>query len=109
MLVVVTAVSALAAVISACFAAVYSKKSAQVAAALRSATSMQGELHEMRDYLGKIEQWSKRINARLAMQERRESSASSTSSSTNLAGLTDKAELRRRLGLVPGKPAPHRE
>jgi hypothetical protein len=75
---------------------------------LRSMNSMQGELREIREYVEKLDHWAKRINARETMRERRaaERVESSTPVSSNV---TDKDELRRRAGLVAGKPARHRE
>lgn len=82
---------------------------------VRSTISMQGELHEIRDYMAKLDAWSKRINARLVMEERREGARTADSSpSTSKDARTDllrtsrdKGELRRLAGLVPGRPAPH--
>ena len=74
---------------------------------LRSMNSMQGELHEIRDYMAKLDAWSKRINSRLTMQERRESREPPEMSQTT-DPVTAKEELRRRSGLVAGRPAPHR-
>jgi hypothetical protein len=71
---------------------------------LRSMNSMQGELLEIRDYLTKLDAWSKRINSRLVMQDRRVSP-------TPMSPMTNgdlKQQLRERVGLVAGKPAPHR-
>lgn len=107
LLAVVTAASALVAVICACFAGVCWKKSRQAARELRSLTSMQGELHEIRDYVTKIDAWSKRLNARLLRREERDAKAD-TLSEGELSRMTDKRELRRRLGIVPGQPLPHR-
>jgi len=74
---------------------------------LRSMSSMQGELHEIRDYMAKLDAWSKRINSRLTMQERRESREPPEMSQAT-DPVTAKEELRRRSGLVAGRPAPHR-
>jgi hypothetical protein len=71
----------------------------------RSMSYMQGELHEIRDYLQKIDAWSKRINARLVMQNRR----SEAESPPPMSPETDKEALRRRAGIVPGRPTPHRD
>lgn len=70
-------------------------------------TSLQGELIEIRDYMGKLDAWSKRINSRLAVQNSRDATA--PRSSAPVAGESLKDELRRKAGLLPGKPAPHRE
>lgn len=76
---------------------------------VRSTTSMQGELHEIRDYMGKIDAWAKRINARETMRERRESEPAASSTRASIRSVSDKDELRRRAGLVAGKPARHGE
>lgn len=70
---------------------------------LRSIHSMQGELVEMHDALTKVTLVVKRIASRQTMQDRR-----AVQPELDLQSVTDKAELRRRIGLVPGKPAPHK-
>ena len=74
---------------------------------VRSTISMQGELHEIRDYMGKLDQWAKRINSRETMTARR--AAERGESSTPVSSVSDKDELRRRAGLRAGHPARHRE
>jgi hypothetical protein len=99
---VASAVALLATICCAFCAFAWWKVSA-TATSLRSMSSTLAELHEIRDYLQKIDAWSKRINSRLVMQERRESPMNQ-----GISGVTDKAELRRLAGIVPGRPAPHR-
>lgn len=74
---------------------------------LRSTISMQGELHEIRDYMAKVDAWAKRINSRDTMTARR--AAERGESSTPVSSVSDKDELRRRAGLRAGHPARHRE
>jgi hypothetical protein len=76
-----------------------------MATRLRSMNSTLGELHEIRDYLQKIDAWSKRINSRLVMQNRRNEAENPAPMSPE----TDKEALRRRAGIVAGRPAPHRD
>jgi outer membrane murein-binding lipoprotein Lpp len=84
-------------------------------AKISSTSSMLGELHEIRDYLSKIDAWSKRINARLVMEERRDTGTApadiqrARSAALPLEPAALKAELRRRAGIVAGQPAAHRE
>jgi hypothetical protein len=88
-------------------------RASQWASQLRSMTSLLAELHEIRDYVAKLDRWAKRINAREVMSERRgdgtfngaRPTASSKSASTN--GPESKDELRRRAGITAGRPAPH--
>jgi hypothetical protein len=68
---------------------------------------MLAELAEIRDYMGKVDAWAKRINSRETMRERR--AAERDESSTLAFSGSPKDELRRRAGLVAGKPARHRE
>ena len=94
----------------ACVMAAWSSWRASIAAKkLRSMTSLQGELHEIRDYMGKLDAWAKRINARDTMRERREKELDGSSTPASTLNGTDKNELRRRAGLVAGKPARHGE
>ncbi|HEY3496422.1 MAG TPA: hypothetical protein VGK73_17100 [Polyangiaceae bacterium] len=97
--------------ISGCVASVVSVIAAwsasRSAKKLRSTISMQGELHEMRDYLAKLDAWAKRINSRETMKARR--AAEREESSTPVSSVSDKDELRRRAGLRAGEPARHRE
>lgn len=85
-------------------------KSSELARGMRSTSSALAELLEIRDYMAKLDAWSKRINGRLVNQERRstESQRQSTDSAMPSAMLT-KDDLRRRAGMIAGKPAPHRE
>jgi len=96
--------AALLALICCAFSAFALWKASGMVTKLRSMNSTLAELHEIRDYLAKIDAWSKRINSRLTMQDRRESPQMSTATDP----VTAKEELRRRSGLVAGKPAPHR-
>jgi hypothetical protein len=97
----------------ACAVAVFSSfRASSAATKLRSMTSLQGELVEIRDYLSKLDAWAKRINQREVMRERRASQTEPDESSTSASGPekpTNKDELRRRAGLVAGQPARHRE
>jgi len=97
----------------ACAVAVFSSfRASSAATKLRSMTSLQGELVEIRDYLSKLDAWAKRINQREVMRERRASANEPDESSTSVSGPekpTNKDELRRRAGLVAGQPARHRE
>lgn len=93
-------------------AAFFSYRASSAARKLRSMTSMQGELVEIRDYLSKLDAWAKRINQREVMRDRRASAKEPDESSTRAtgpAGSANKDELRRRAGLVAGQPARHRE
>jgi len=83
-------------------------RSSVAASQLRSMRSLQGELNEIRDYLGKIDAWAKRINARDVMNERRESSAPQPRARTAPGAPPDKEELRRIAGILPGHPVQHR-
>ena len=74
---------------------------------MRSMSSLQNEVSEIRDAQSKTFAMLKRINSREAMRDVR--AARESAPSTELQTITDKAELRRRLGMVPGKPAPHNE
>jgi hypothetical protein len=92
---------------------VYSKISKQ-ATSLRSMISLQGELIEIRDFVSKIDAWAKRINSREVMRERhadgKYSGAKPTRSSGDASGLPEtKDDLRRRAGIIAGRPAPHTE
>jgi len=98
--------AALLALICCAFSAFALWKASGMVTKLRSMNSTLAELHEIRDYLAKIDAWSKRINSRLTMQERRESREPEMSQATD--PITAKEELRRRSGLVAGRPAPHR-
>lgn len=66
-------------------------------------TSLQAELVEMHDTIGKMSATMKRISGREYVRQHRENVAES-----DLQKITDKAELRRRVGLVAGHPAPHK-
>lgn len=78
---------------------------------LRSMSSALAELAEIRDYLTKIDAWSKRLNSRLVMQERNRQPAKESAADEpelDLQHTTDKRVLRRALGIVPGRPLPHK-
>lgn len=81
-------------------------KASSLASKLRSMTSLQGELIEIRDYCSKIDAWSKRLNARLTMQERR---SGGDTPLENLDPAALKARLRRIAGIVPGRAVKHGE
>lgn len=90
----------------ACAVAVFSSfRALSAAKKVRSMTSLQGELVEIRDYLAKLDAWAKRINSRETMRDRR--AAERSESSTPVSGASSKDELRRRAGLVAGQPARH--
>ena len=82
---------------------------------VRSMISLQGELLEIRDYLGKIDAWAKRINAREAIAMKREPSSSSSGSNSTSSHddpeprdpLARKEWLRRRAGIIPGRVVKH--
>jgi hypothetical protein len=96
--------AALLAMICCVFCAFAWWKASGMVTRLRSMSSMQGELVEIRDYLVKLDAWSKRLNSRLVMQDRRQAP-------TPMSPMTSgdlKQQLRERVGLVAGKPAPHR-
>lgn len=80
-------------------------RSSKSASKLRGMSSLHAELLEIRDYCAKVDAWAKRINAREVMAARR--SPPAASDELDLGGTMSKAELRRRVGLVPGRPAPH--
>ena len=90
------------------FAAWWSSK---WAGKLRSTASTLAELSEIRDYMGKLDNWAKRINARDKMQERRSDMSDGATAeprkSSRPVSTNDKDELRRRAGLVAGQPARH--
>lgn len=88
----------------ACALSVRSSRSAsREAAKLRSMNSMQGELAEMHEALARISVVTKRLAGRQAVWDSRAKPAE-----PDLQSVTDKNELRRRVGLVPGQPAPHK-
>lgn len=84
-------------------------KVSATATKLRSMSSTLGELHEMRDYLQKIDAWSKRINSRLVMAERREAGKTEQDELPLANGKLSKAQLRRLAGIMPGQYPKHRE
>jgi len=90
--------------------ALFMSRSLQAAHRMRSTASTLAELSEIRDYMGKIDAWAKRINAREANTESRARRADGTllpKSSGDVSTLTDKDEIRRRIGLVAGRVAQH--
>jgi uncharacterized protein (DUF934 family) len=93
----------------ACALAVFSSyRSWSEAKKVRSMTSLQGELVEIRDYMSKVDAWMKRINQRETMTARR--AAERDDSSTPVSGTAnDKDALRRRAGLRAGETPRHRE
>jgi hypothetical protein len=106
--------AALLAMIASAISVVAWRGTSKAAAKLRSMTSMQGELIEIRDYLVKVDAWLKRISQREVMRERREDARSNEAGrgkfSLPASGATlTKDELRRRAGIVAGRPAPHSE
>jgi uncharacterized protein (DUF934 family) len=107
---VVAALTALT-LIACAAAAFFSYRASSAARKLRSMTSLQGELVEIRDYLSKVDAWMKRNHQREVMRDRRASANEQNESSKAASGPaeTNKDELRRRAGLVAGQPARHRE
>lgn len=101
---------ALAAGVFCVASAVFMSRALHAARSLRSMTSMQGELAEIRDYMGKMDRWAKRINAREVMNENKDPvTGLRKPSSARVSSIGDKDELRRRAGLVAGQPARHHE
>jgi hypothetical protein len=102
---------AIFAALSCAAAAWFAWKASRTASNLHSMTSLLGELHEIRDYMGKIDAWAKRINAREVMQERGRKSDGTSRSKNEQLPLSDpvsiKDELRRRAGLIAGQAARH--
>lgn len=98
--------SALLALVSCAAAALFAWKASRAASNLRSMTSLQGELVEIRDYLAKLDRWAKRINARESMTEIRARPGNERNVSSQRAS-DSKDELRRRAGLTAGIPARH--
>lgn len=99
---------ALLSMVACALAAYFFLRSSTLATKLQSSASLQSELTEIRDYMGKLDRWAKRINARDIMTERRNrpsSDVQSTQSSEGNSNLKD--ELRRRAGLIAGRPAQH--
>ena len=89
-------------------------RTSQLVTRVRSTVSMQSELLEIRDYVGKLDAWSKRIAMRDAMRERRDAAqtnepAPPRSSTRASGGPISKDELRRIAGIVPGRPTQHTE
>ena len=77
-------------------------------------TSMRAELIEIHDYVSKLDRWAKRINAREVMQERRDAERTngqqpSKSSRARFGSAVTKDDLRRRAGIVAGRPVQHSE
>ncbi|HZM32942.1 MAG TPA: hypothetical protein VFC18_00490 [Burkholderiales bacterium] len=111
----VTILAATVAMIASALSVIAALRASRSASKLRSMTSLQGELLEIRDYVAKLDAWAKRINAREVMQERNAAAKSSdgkqTASSTRAFsnGPVSKDELRRVAGIIPGRPAPHPE
>lgn len=92
--------------IAACAISVFASwKACAAANRIRGTTSALAELHEIRDYVGKLDAWAKRINAREIRNERADPNTGQIASVRTVS----KAELRRRVGIVPGRPAPHTE
>jgi hypothetical protein len=102
---------ALLGAVAACvLSAVFARRASKAASSLRSMTSMHAELLEIRDYLGKLDRWAKRINAREVMNERRDAEPTSVGRSRlSSTPASSKDELRRIAGITAGRPAPHRE
>jgi hypothetical protein len=104
----VAVISALCSVVACALAAYFSSRSSTLATKLHSAASLQSELAEIRDYMGKLDRWAKRINARDVMNERRSRPTSNDPQMQLPEGNSNlKDELRRRAGLIAGRPAQH--
>jgi hypothetical protein len=73
---------------------------------VRSISSWNAELQEMRDAFNKILALVKRINSREVMAERRGRGDRPTDAPS---AQVSKDELRRRVGLIAGQPASHNE
>jgi hypothetical protein len=74
----------------------------------RSTASLLAASAELRESCERAETLLDRVNKRDAVRasrERRSDGTFSATSTTNPAEI--KAELRRRVGIVPGRPAPH--
>lgn len=102
---------ALVAMIASAISVFACMRTLRAAAKLHSMTSLRGELIEIRDYVGKLDAWAKRINSREVMRERRDAERSNgetpTRSSKPVSGAVTKDDLRRMAGIIPGRPAPH--
>lgn len=98
--------SALLALGACALSAFYALRASRAASALRSMSSLQDELIEIRDHLVKVDRWAKRIHQRDVMTERR-ASEREPGKSSQLAFTNDKDELRRRAGLLAGHAARH--
>jgi len=80
--------------------------SSRAAAKVRSTVSLNAELAEISAAVTGLAGTVKRLSGRQAVWDHR--ARKREESEADLSTITDKAELRRRLGLVPGKPAPHK-
>lgn len=90
----------------ACALAVRSSRSAwRAAREVRSMHSIQAELVELTDSVNKIAGTVKRISGREAVREHYQRK---TQAEPDLGTVTDKRELRKLVGITPGKPAPHK-
>lgn len=79
-----------------------SSRVSQLAKAEHLTPSQLVELSELRDACEKGNALLKKISQRETMRDRRE-----TGSTASTFNTSDKDELRRRAGLVAGRPAPH--
>jgi hypothetical protein len=73
---------------------------------LRSIASLSGELAEISAAVTGLAGTVKRLSGRQAVWDHR--ARKSDAAEVDLQAVTDKNELRRRVGLVAGKPAPHK-
>jgi len=112
----VAVISAVIATIACVLAARFFSLSSKLVSQLRSTVSLQGELIEIRDYMGKLDAWAKRINAREVMGQRRAQARAESEDSPNGSapsrgatgrGESRKDQLRRRAGLIAGKVPAH--
>lgn len=99
-------------VVACALTAFFSWRASQLATAIRSTRSLQGELIEIRDYMAKLDAWARRINSRDAMRAHREQKQLSVngtdgSGDSPATGATFKEQLRRKAGLRAGMPAAH--
>lgn len=79
----------------------------RAAAKVRSIASLSAELAETSAAVVGLAGTVKRLSGRQAVWDHR-ARKRAENDEADLSTVTDKNELRRRVGIVPGKPAPHR-
>jgi hypothetical protein len=105
--------AALVAMIACAFSVSAAWRASRWASKLHSMTSFHAELLEIRDYVGKLDAWAKRINMREVQRERRGGESYNGAKPTaslkpvSSSAAESKDELRRRAGIIAGRPAPH--